>query len=128
MVEYLSEGQVLYLHRAVIAATGGAGGVRDRGLLQSALARPAASFSGQDLYVSIPAKAAALMHSLVSNHAFVDGNRRVAIAAAELFLLANGYRLTADDRALEELTLAAAASHIDVEEIRIWFEQRIRRE
>ena len=54
--------------------------------------------------------------------------RRVAIAAAELFLLANGYRLTADDRALEELTLAAAASHIDVEEIRIWFEQRIRRE
>jgi len=68
------------------------------------------------------------MHSLVSNHAFVDGNRRVAIAAAELFLLANGYRLTADDRALEELTLAAAASHIDVEEIRIWFEQRIRRE
>ena len=128
MVEYLSEEQVLYLHRAVIAATGGAGGVRDRGLLQSALARPAASFSGQDLYVSIPAKAAALMHSLVSNHAFVDGNRRVAIAAAELFLLANGYRLTADDRALEELTLAAAASHIDVEEIRIWFEQRIRRE
>ena len=68
------------------------------------------------------------MHSLVSNHAFVDGNRRVAIAAAELFLLANGYRLTADDRALEELTLAAAASHIDIEEIRIWFEQRIRRE
>ena len=128
MVEYLSEGQVLHLHRAVIAATGGAGGVRDRGLLRSALARPAASFSGQDLYVSIPAKAAALMQSLVSNHAFVDGNRRVAIAAVELFLLANGYRLPTDDRALEELTLAAASRHIDIEEIRIWFEQRIRRE
>ena len=68
------------------------------------------------------------MQSLVSNHAFVDGNRRVAIAAVELFLLANGYRLPTDDRALEELTLAAASRHIDIEEIRIWFEQRIRRE
>ena len=128
MIEYLSEGQVLHLHRVIIAATGGAGGVRDQGLLQSALARPAAAFGGQELYASMPAKAAALMHSLVSNHAFVDGNKRVAIAAVELFLQANGYRLSADTDALEELTMAAAAGHIGIEEIRIWLEQRTRRE
>ena len=91
MIEYLSEQQVLHLHRVMISATGGSAGVRDRGLLQSALARPAAAFGGQDLYESVPAKAAALMHSIVSNHAFVDGNKRVAVAAAELFLLANGF-------------------------------------
>ena len=54
MIEYLSEEQVLHLHRVIIAATGGAGGVRDRGLLQSALARPAAAFGGQELYPSVP--------------------------------------------------------------------------
>ena len=81
-------------------------------MLQSALARPAASFAGQDLYVSLAEKAAASMHSLVSNHAFVDGNKRVAVAATELFLLANGHRLEADTDALEQLTLAAAASQI----------------
>ena len=128
MIEYLSEEQVLHLHRVIIAAMGGADGVRDRGLLQSAVARPAASFGGQELYPSVPAKAAALMHSLVSKHAFVDGNKRVAIAAAELFLQANAYRLSADTDALEELTMATESAHIGVEEIRIWLEQRIRRE
>ena len=128
MIEYLSEQQILHLHRSLLADTGGADGLRDRGMLQSALARPAASFAGQDLYVSLSEKAAALMHSLVSNHAFVDGNKRVAIAATELFLLANGHRLEADTDALEQLTLAAAASEFGREEIRIWIEQRICRE
>lgn len=128
MIEYLGERQILHLHRSLLAATGGADGLRDRGMLQSALARPAASFAGQDLYVSLAEKAAALMHSLVSNHAFMDGNKRVAVAATELFLLANGRRLEADTDALEQLTLAAAASQIGREEIRIWIEQHIRRE
>ena len=68
------------------------------------------------------------MHSLVSNHAFVDGNKRVAIAATELFLLADGHRLEDDTDALEQFTLAAAASEIGREEIRIWIEQRIQRQ
>ena len=128
MIEYLSEQQILHLHHSLLRATGGADGLRDRGMLQSALARPAASFAGQDLYVSVAEKAAALMHSLVSNHPIVDGNKRVAIAATELFLLANGHRLEAHTDALEQLTLAAAASRIGREEIRIWIEQRVRRE
>lgn len=67
------------------------------------------------------------MHSLVSNHAFIDGNKRIAVAAAELFLRINGYRLPADDVALEDVTLAAASGRIGVDEIRTWIEQRIRR-
>ena len=128
VIEYLSEEQIVALHAALLVATGGPEGLRDAGLLASALARPAASFAGQDLYPDIPSKAAALMHSLVSNHPFVDGNKRVAVAAAELFLIVNGYRLDADDDALESLAVAAAASRIGIEEIRIWLEQRIRRE
>lgn len=68
------------------------------------------------------------MHALVSNHAFIDGNKRVAVAAAELFLQVNGRRLSADDQALEEVTMAAAAGSLGVEELRIWIEQRTRRE
>lgn len=67
--------------------------MRDRDRLQSALARPAASFYG-DRYLSMAAKAAALMHSLVANHPFVEGNKRVAVAATELFLSINGYLLS----------------------------------
>ena len=101
--------------------------MRDLGLLESALARPAASFGGQDLYPSLTAKAASLMHSLIGNHPFVDGNKRVAIAATELFLMVNGHRLAADDDTLEQFTLAAAASEIGLEEIRIFLEQHVER-
>jgi len=128
MIEYLSLDQVLYLHEALIEATGGSAGMRDVGLLESALGRPAASFGGQDLYPSLEAKAAALMHSLVSNHPFVDGNKRVAIAATELFLQANGHIFTADNDALFDFTMACAASQLGREEIRIWIEQHSVRE
>ncbi len=146
MVEYLSEKQVLVLHRAIIADVPAntidavrllldlfanpvkTDTVLNRRGLQSALGRPAASFGGHDLYVSIAEKAAALMHSLVTNHPFVEGNKRVAVAATELFLSINGYLLLADNEALEDLTRAVASHDMCVEEIRIWIERRIRRE
>ena len=68
------------------------------------------------------------MHSLVTNHPFVEGNKRVAVAATELFLSINGYLLLADNEALEDLTRAVASHDMCVEEIRIWIERRIRRE
>ena len=123
MIEYLSVEQVSYLHGVLLGETGGSSGLRDAGLLESALARPAASFGGQDLYPSLSAKAAALMHLLVSNHPFIDGNKRVAIAATELFLQANGHHFTADGGALYEFTMACAGSQLGHEEIRIWIEQ-----
>jgi death-on-curing protein len=125
MTEYLSVRQVRALHEALLQATGGAPGIRGRDLLESAVARPRASFAGEDLYPSLPAKAAALMHSLVRNHPFVDGNKRTGIAAAELFLLANQCRLDADNQSLEDLTSAVAAGTIEQEHLRIWFEQHI---
>lgn len=67
------------------------------------------------------------MHSLVNNHPFVEGNKRVAVAAAELFLRINGYRLSADNKELEDMTRAVASGDMCVEEIRIWIERRIRR-
>lgn len=125
MIAYLSIEQVLELHRILIDRFGGTDGVRDRGALEAALARPTTTFDGEDLYPDLPTKAAALMHSVVANHPFVDGNKRVGIAAAELMILLNGYALAANNSELEHLTLKAARGEIDVGHIAIWFGQRI---
>ena len=128
MTLYLSIDQVLLLHQAGIEMFGGSGGLRDRGALESAVARPTMTFGGEDLYPDEASKAAALLHSLVMNHAFVDGNKRIGIAGAELFLRLNGYRLTGDDSELEDLTMSVARGEIDAEALAIWFRQRISRE
>ena len=125
---YLSVEQILRLHETGIEVFGGSAGLRDRGALESAVARPAMTFGGEDLYPDEASKAAALLHSLVMNHAFVDGNKRVGIAAAELFLRLNGFRLAGDDSELEELTVTVARGEIDAEALAIWFRQRISRE
>ena len=75
-MRYLSLAEVLTLHERVVAQSGGATGLRDMGALQSATAQPRATFDGVDLYASLAEKAAALAFSLVSNHPFVDGNKR----------------------------------------------------
>ena len=71
--------EVLLMHARLIQRTGGSGGVRDMGLLESALARSQATFEGEDLYSDLWNKAAALMESLIKNHPFVDGNKRAAL-------------------------------------------------
>lgn len=127
MTVYLSVDQLLRLHELQIGRFGGSRGLRDRGALESAAARPAMTFGGEDLYPDLAAKAAALMHSLVLNHAFVDGNKRVGAAAAELFVSVNDFTLGASDEELEELTLSLARGELDVEPLTIWFRQRIAR-
>jgi death on curing protein len=94
-----------------------AGPVRDVGLLESACARPRATVFGSDAYPTVPLKAAALLHSLVRNHALVDGNKRLAWLAAVVFLDLNGHTVAIDDDAAFELVMAAAEGRIDVEEI-----------
>ena len=128
MLVYLSVAQILLLHELQISRFGGARGLRDRGGLESAIARPAMTFGGEDLYPDIAAKAAALMHSLAMNHPFVDGNKRVAASAAELFFELNGQRLDAQDSDLEELTLTVACGELDAESLAIWFRQRLERQ
>ena len=128
MTLYLSLDQILQIHAAQIERFGGATGLRDPGTLESAVARPAMTFGGEDLYPDVPSKAAALMHSLVMDHAFVDGSKQAGVTAAELFLLLNGYRLDASDAELEEFTVAVAKGELDAEALAIWFRQRISRE
>ena len=127
MTLHLSVEQLLQIHQALIAKFGGGGGLRDRGGLAAAAARPAMTFGGEDLYLDEAAKAAALMHSLVMNHSFVDGNKRVGAAAAELFLILNDYRLLATDAEFESVTLSIARGELDAERLAIWFRQRISR-
>ena len=119
-MNYLAAEQVLFIHARLISETGGMHGVLDLGLLLSAVARPQATFDGQDLYPDTFSKAAALLESLVSNHAFVDGNKRTAITSAGLFLGINGYRLTANNQQLEDFTLQCARHAVSLDEIARW--------
>lgn len=127
MILYLSVEQILLLHQAQLEKFGGGSGLRDRGGLESAAARPAMTFGGEDLYPDVAAKTAALMHSLVMNHPFVDGNKRVGAAAAEVFVLLNGWRLEATDAEFEEMTLTVARGELEADALAIWFRQRISR-
>jgi death-on-curing protein len=123
---YLSLTQIVALQHELLAAFGGLAGIRDRGALEASVARPSMTFGGEDLYPEPAAKAAALMHSLVLNHAFVDGNKRVGAAAAELALQLNGIELVAGDHELEHITLATARGEMSAEALAIWFRQRSR--
>lgn len=123
MTAYLTVEQVLFIHMRLIAETGGGAGVRDLELLASAVGRPQASFGGQDLYPDLYHKAAALLDSLVRNHPFVDGNKRVGMTAAGLFLLRNGLRLTASNAELEQFTLQVARSEVSQEQMVAWLKR-----
>lgn len=127
MTTYLSLEQVLDLHRRQIRVFGGAGGLRDRGAVEAAVARPQMTFGGEDLYPEIADKAAALMHSLVMNHPFVDGNKRVGAHACILFLLANDVEPLFSPDELAEITLSAARGEVNAEALAIWLRQRSRK-
>lgn len=111
-MRFLSVAEVLDLHERLRAASGGAPGIRDLGALESAVGQPHAAFGGQDLYPDLVAKAAALGYSLVMNHAFVDGNKRVGHAAMETFLLLNGYEIQCGVDEQEKVILLLAAGDL----------------
>jgi len=94
--------------------------------LESALAQPRASFGGTDLHQSLHAKAAALGFSLAMNHAFVDGNKRVAHAAMEVFLILNAYEIAASVDEQERLMLDLAAGKMTREQLTEWLEKRLK--
>jgi len=123
-VKYLTAEQVLFIHARLIAETGGEHGVFNLGLLLSAVARPQATFDGQDLYPGLFSKAAALLESLIGNHAFVDGNKRTAITSAGIFLRINGYRLTASNQELEDFTFQCAQHLLSLDQMILWFESQ----
>ena len=127
MTAYLSLEQVLALHALQAARFGGSRRLRDRGALESAVARPQMTFGGEDLYPDVAAKAAALHHSLVQNHPFVDGNKRVGAHAMVLFLLANGFEPEFGPAELTQVTFAVARGELAAEALAIWIRQRSRR-
>ena len=126
MTIYLTAEQVLFIHYRLVSETGGEHGVRDIGLLESAIARPSATFDNQELYTNIFQKAAALMESVINNHPFTDGNKRTGIACAVLFLKQNGIPFSARNSDLERFTLRVASSKIRLSEIAKWLKSHSR--
>jgi len=124
-MRYLSLQEVISLHSLLIAQSGGSSGVRDRGALESAVAQPEASFGGQDLYPNLASKAAALGHSLIQNHPFVDGNKRVGHAAMEVFLLLNGNELDASVDEQEKIIIEVASGNVSRIELSGWISKHI---
>lgn len=108
-MKILSKRQILLLHSALIEAFGGSDGVRDDGLLESALAAPFQTFDGEPIYPSVQSKAAQLGFGLIRNHPFVDGNKRIGAHAMLVFLELNGIVLRCEQQELIDIILAVAS-------------------
>ena len=116
----LTQEQILMLHSEIISATGGTYGVRDLGLLSSALNAPFQQFDNTDLCPTIQQKAARLGYGLIKNHAFVDGNKRIGAHVMFIFLEINGISLEYTQKELYTMVLDVASGILDTEEITKW--------
>jgi len=119
-MRFLTIEEVLYIHFQVIDGFGGLHGVRDIGGLESAVARPQTTVFGNDAYPTLIEKASAMLHSLILNHPFYDGNKRTAFAAVGLFLHLNGISITGAHQGIEDFVVCAAERHLSVETIADW--------
>ncbi|MGI6415487.1 MAG: type II toxin-antitoxin system death-on-curing family toxin [Thermoguttaceae bacterium] len=125
-MRYLSFSEVIRLHQLVIAESGGASGIHDLGALESCVAQPQMTFGGQELYPTIEAKATSLCFSIVMNHPFADGNKRVGHAAMETFLVLNGLELVAGVDNAEQVILSLAAHELSREGLLNWVRSNVR--
>ena len=125
-LRFLTIQEVLYFHHAQMEQFGGSMGVRDPGLLESALAQPCASFGGEYLHRGLFEMAAAYLYHIVQNHPFVDGNKRVGLESALAFLALNGVEIDAPDDDLESLVLAVASGQADKTQAAAFLEQHSR--
>ena len=124
---FLGLDEILAIHHDQISRYGGSHGVRDLDLLISAVSRPQATFGGNDLYSDIFSKAAALIHSLVLNHPFIDGNKRTSVVATVRFLFINHYVLKMTKKELIELPLKIDSKKLDLEQLALWFKKHSKR-
>jgi len=122
-VNYLYPKQIAYLHQQIIAVSGGSPEIRDEGLLESAVYRPQSSFGGQDLYPDLWIKTAVLGHSLIKNHAFVDGNKRIGFESMRLMLRLNGFDLHASDDSKFEFVIKIAEGKLTEQNISDWLKK-----
>lgn len=124
-MRYLSVVEILELHEAIIASSGGSHGIRDLGALDSAVNQPRLTFDHSALYPDVISKAAALCFSLVKNHPFIDGNKRVGHAAMETFLILNGFEIDAGVHEQERLIVDLASGKITRQEFTSWLNDHI---
>ncbi|MEK7186150.1 MAG: type II toxin-antitoxin system death-on-curing family toxin [Patescibacteria group bacterium] len=122
-MKYLTTPQVLAIHDQMVKRFGGSHGVRDLGLIESAVERPRMTFDGKDLYPDIFLKAATLMHSLLKNHAFVDGNKRTAYSSCGIFLKLNGYKLENMHKRSLEFAMNVENNSLELEQISKWLKK-----
>lgn len=125
MIRYLSVNEVLELHNRVMQASGGSLGLLDLGALEAAVAQPRMVFANDELYPTIPEKAAALGFSLIQDHPFVDGNKRTGHAAMETFLVLNGHEIRASVDEQQSVLLQVAASEMKREAFLEWLREHI---
>ena len=116
----LSVGEVIYMHSEAVKCSGGSDGIRDMGLLESAVNAPFQSFGGYDVYPTIYEKAARLGFGLAQNHAFIDGNKRIAVVATLMFLHGNGIEIDCTEFELFSEFYKLAASEVTFEELVNW--------
>ncbi len=124
-MRYLSIGEVLTLYQQIMGQSGGKIGIQNLNALESSLAQPRMTFEGKDLYPTITDKAAIIGFSLIKNHPFTDGNKRIGHAAIEVFLLLNGFEIQApiDD---QEITIVkVAAGEMSLGDFTSWLQDRI---
>ncbi len=124
-MEYLSLKDVHYIYATVMERSGGSCGVRDEGAIQSSLAQPQMTFGSRELYPTLAEKASALCYSLISNHPFVDGNKRAGHAVMIAFLKRNGYNLIANVNDQERVILKLAKGEMERSELTEWIQQYI---
>lgn len=124
---YLTLEQMLLIHEDQVVRYGGSSGLRNLPLLESAIFRPQSSFGGDDLYRTVFHKAAALMHSIILNHAFVDGNKRTGTASMLVFLELNGYRLYVSQKKLEEASVKVESKEWSIGQISSWLRKNSKR-
>lgn len=122
--EFLAVDDIVRMHAHLVAAYGGSSELRDAGLLQSAVEAPRASFAGAFLYRDLSEMAAAYAFHLIGNHAFVDGNKRVGVMAALVFLTLNGQFVTATSDEIYELGIRTAKGEMDKVAIAEFFRSR----
>jgi death-on-curing protein len=122
-IKYIPKQVVLAFHKQLIVDYGGLDGLRDEGLLESALAQPESTIFGSELHQNIFEMAAAYGYHLCQNHPFVDGNKRIAFVVMDTFLRVNGWEVVAEERPIYALMLALASGQIDKHQLAQWLRE-----
>jgi len=126
MTRYLSLKEIFTIHDSIILSSGGASGIRDLASLKASLGQPRQTFDGNDLYFDLISKASILCYSIVMNHPFIDGNKRVGHAVMEIFLMLNGFEIEASVDEQEKIMLCLSGGSISREKFEVWLRPNIK--